>query len=58
MKRVVQNNGKKQTYFNEYSLGESNACPECGRPLKENNLKYLEQNGKIRCPKCNSKLKR
>jgi len=58
MKKVVQANGKKETYFNSYKIGDVNACPECGRPFKQNNIEALEANGYIRCPKCNAKLAR
>ena len=58
MKKVTQKNGKKETFFNEYVIGEANACPECKRIFKPYDLKFLNENGKLRCPKCNSKLKR
>ena len=57
-KRITQKNGKKETYFKNFEIGGNSSCPECNRPFKPNDLKFLEINGSIRCPKCNSKLTR
>lgn len=58
-KKVVDvKTGRKVTFFNEYNLGESLICPKCGRPLKEYDIKSLEENGKRNCPKCGSRLKK
>lgn len=48
---------KKVTIFKEYKISNNvNSCPECKRVFKELDLKWLNVNGKIRCPKCNAKL--
>lgn len=46
------------TVFKEYVIGETNSCPECHRIFKPENIKFLEINGFLRCPKCNARLKR
>lgn len=57
-KRIVGKNGKKETIFNKYTIGESNVCPECHRPFKEYDLKNIEERGTISCVKCGAKLSR
>ena len=42
--------------FNEYKLDGKTTCPECLRAFKEHDIKFLEQNGTIRCSKCGAKL--
>lgn len=42
--------------FNEYKLDGAQACPECKRPFKPYDVKYLEENGRMRCSKCGAKL--
>ena len=58
MKKVTGKNGQKTTVFNKYEIGTSNSCPECRRVFKPNNTKFLEENGFLRCPKCNARLTR
>ena len=58
MKRVVGKNGKKETFFKTYTIGDSNACPECGRPFKDYDLKNISEREIISCVKCGAKLKR
>ena len=56
--KVYNEKTKRNTVvFNEYKLS-GDICPECGRPLKEFDLKKLEENGKISCLKCGAKLSR
>lgn len=57
-KKIVAKNGKKETYFNKYVIGESNVCPECHRPFKEFDIKNLEEREVISCVKCGAKLSR
>jgi DNA-directed RNA polymerase subunit RPC12/RpoP len=57
-KKVVAKNGKKETYFNKYVIGDSNVCPECHRTFKDYDLKNIEERGTISCVKCGSKLSR
>lgn len=57
-KRIVGKNGKKETIFNKYIIGESHSCPECQRPFKDFDLKNLEERGTISCIKCGAKLSR
>jgi transcription elongation factor Elf1 len=57
-KKVVGKTGKKETYFNKYTIGEMNSCPECNRPFKEYDLKNIEERGTISCVKCGAKLSR
>lgn len=56
--KVIAKNGKKQTYFNKYSIGESNICPECGRTFKDYDIKNIAERGTISCVKCGAKLSR
>lgn len=57
MKKVVDvKTGRKITIFQEYKLNNSLVCPECGRPLKDFDVKNLEERGKISCVKCGAKL--
>lgn len=58
MKKIVGKNGQKATVFNKYVIGDSNVCPECGRPFKDYDLKNLEERGTISCVKCGAKLSR
>lgn len=58
MKKVTGKNGQKTTVFNNYQIGATNSCPECHRVFKPNNVKFLEENGFLRCPKCNARLTR
>ena len=58
MKKTVDKTGKKETVFNKYVIGESDICPECGRPFKEFDLKKLADNGSMSCIKCGAKLSR
>ena len=58
MKKVTGKNGQKTTVFNKYEIGTANSCPECKRTFKPNNIKFLEENGFLRCPKCNARLTR
>ena len=54
--KVYNEKTKKSTVvFNEYKL-LSDVCPECGRPLKEFDLKRLSENGRTTCLKCGAKL--
>lgn len=57
-KRIVGKNGKKETIFNKYEIGESNTCPECHRTFKDFDIKNLEERGTISCVKCGAKLSR
>lgn len=57
-KKVVGKNGKKETYFNKYVIGESNVCPECQRPFKDFDIKNIAERGTISCVKCGAKLSR
>ena len=43
MKKVIGKNGQKVTFFNNYTIGEANSCPECGRTFKDYDLKNLEE---------------
>lgn len=54
----VYNEKTKRTtvVFNEYKIGESTFCPECGRPFKEYDFYKFNMNGKISCSKCGAKL--
>lgn len=57
MKKVIDaKTGKVQVVFNEYKLEGSTACPECGRPFKDYDIKNLGTRGKISCVKCGAKL--
>ena len=58
MQKVVGKNGKKQTVFNSYVIGESNSCPECNRAFKEYDIKNLEERKVISCVKCGARLSR
>ena len=62
MKKVVRlgkDTVKTVVTFESYKLtSEQNACPECGRPFKEYDVKRLADNGAISCPKCGAKLSR
>lgn len=49
---------RKVTVFKDYKIGEANSCPECHRPFKEGDIKFLELNEFLRCPKCNARLTR
>ena len=53
----IYNDKTKRTVvvFNEYKL-TGDSCPECGRALKEYDLKRLSANGRTTCPKCGAKL--
>ena len=42
--------------FKEYNLEGKEACPECGRPFKDYDLKRLNENGRTTCVKCGAKL--
>ena len=57
-KRVVHKNGRKETYFKKFVIGEENYCPECKRPFKDYDMKNIEERGTISCVKCGSKLSR
>ena len=57
-KRVINKNGKKETYFKKLTIGEGNSCPECNRPFKDYDIKNIEEKGTISCIKCGSKLSR
>ena len=57
-KRIVGKNGKKETIFNQYVIGEGNSCPECGRTFKDFDIKNLEERKIISCVKCGAKLTR
>jgi hypothetical protein len=57
-KKIVNKNGKKETYFNKYTIGESNSCPECHRAFKDFDIKNLEEREVISCVKCGAKLSR
>ena len=46
---------RKVTVFKDYKIGEGHSCPECNRPFKEGDIKFLEF---LRCPKCNARLTR
>lgn len=57
--QVYDNKLKRNiTVFNEYELNGATACPECKRPFKPHDIKYLEENGNMRCSKCGAKLKK
>ena len=58
MAKIVAKNGKKETYFNKYTIGDSNVCPECKRPFKEYDIKNIAERGTISCVKCGAKLTR
>lgn len=58
MKKVVAKNGKKETYFETFVIGDANTCPSCNRPFKDYDIKNIEERGTISCPKCGNKLKR
>lgn len=58
MKKVIGKNGQKVTFFNNYTIGEANSCPECGRTFKDYDLKNLEERKTISCVKCGAKLTR
>ena len=56
--KVFNEKTKRTTVvFNEYKL-TGDSCPECGRALKEYDLKRLSDNGKTTCPKSGAKLLR
>ena len=55
-KKVISNNGKKQTFFNKYVIGDSTTCPECKRPFKEPEVKRIQEIGTISCLKCGARL--
>ncbi len=57
-KRIVGKNGKKETVFHKYVIGESNSCPECNRTFKDYDLKNIQEMGTISCVKCGAKLSR
>lgn len=57
-KKVVAKNGKKETYFNKYTIGDSNVCPECHRTFKDYDIKNIAERGTISCVKCGAKLTR
>lgn len=57
MQKVVdQKTGRKITVFNKYELNGTNTCPECHRPLDENDRKLLKELGKRSCKKCGAIL--
>ena len=57
MKKVVDNKtGRKITVFNTYNIGTERSCPECHRPMKPHDIKYFEENKRIRCSKCGAIL--
>lgn len=57
MKRIVDpKTGRKETVFNKYNIGNERSCPECKRPFKEHDIKYFEENKRIRCSKCGAIL--
>lgn len=57
MKQIVDNKtGKKQVTFNTYNIGDERSCPECKRPMKEHDIKFFEENKRIRCSKCGAIL--
>lgn len=58
MQKVTGKNGQRTTVFNSYEIGNANSCPECSRTFKPENVKFLEVNGFLRCPKCNARLTR
>ena len=58
MKIFDQKLNRVTVVFKEYALNGATACPECGRPFKEHDVKYLELNGRMRCSKCGAKLKK
>lgn len=59
MKKVINpKNGEKATYYETYTIGDLNVCPQCKRTFKEYDIKALEERKEISCVKCGSKLKR
>ena len=57
MKKVVDaKTGRKIVVFNKYELKGTTTCPECGRPLDENDKQLLEEMGKRSCKKCGAVL--
>lgn len=56
MKIYDAKTGKATVVFKEYNLNGATACPECHRTFKEYDIKFLEENGKMRCSKCGAKL--
>lgn len=56
MKKVEAKTGKRIVVFQEYKLEGAQICPECGRLLKDYDMKNLEVRGKISCLKCGAKL--
>ena len=44
--------------FKTYELNGAQACPECGRPFKDYDIKNLDERGTISCVKCGAKLKK
>ena len=57
MKKVVdEKTGRKITVFNKYELNGAMSCPECHRQFKDNDIKFINENGSTRCKKCGSIL--
>ena len=58
MQKVINKQGAKETVFNKYVIGDSDICPECGRPFKDFDLEKLKTNKTMSCLKCGAKLSR
>lgn len=57
MQKVInEKTGQKITVFNKYELNGTQSCPECHRPLDENDRQLLEELGKRSCKKCGAIL--
>ena len=48
---------RNEVVFYKYEINSNTtSCPQCQRPFKEENIRFLNNNGFYICGKCNSKL--
>ena len=57
MKKVVdEKTGRKAVVFHTYNIGTERSCPECHRTMKDYDIKFFEENKRIKCSKCGAIL--